>query len=120
MLNGEEGKVTGGVYTTLKAVWLLSVPQADGPQFAVDVAMNQFTPAFLGSFATVTYSVSGWPPALIVELLLVMVVVKPGIVTLNTSVSPLSGSLTELANKVIWLIGKGGVVGAFHRDVVLE
>jgi len=84
MLNGEEGKIVGGVYTTLKGVWLLSVPQADGPQFAVGVAMNQSTPAFLGSFATVTFSVTGWPPALIVEILFVIVVVKPGTVTLNT------------------------------------
>ena len=90
MLNGEEGKVVGGVYTTLNAVWLLRVPQADGPQFAVGVVMNQFTPAFLGSFATVTFSVTAWPPALIVEILFVMVVVKPGMVTLNTSLSPLN------------------------------
>jgi hypothetical protein len=76
MLNREEGKVVGGVYTTLKAVRLLSVPQAVGPQFAVGVVMNQFTPAFLGSFATVTFSVTGWPPAWIVEILFVIVGVK--------------------------------------------
>ena len=90
MLNGEEGKVVGGVYTTLKAIWLLRVPQTVGPQFTVGVPMDQFTPAFLGSFATVTFSVTGWPPALIVEILLVIVVVKPGTVTLNSSVSLLN------------------------------
>src|SRR5450631_2392689 len=98
MLNGEEGKVTGGVYTTLNGISLLSVPQAPA-QFAGGVVMNQFTPAFLGSFATCAFSVTGTPPALIVEILLVMVVVKPGTVTLNTSVSPLNGSLAEVADK---------------------
>jgi hypothetical protein len=87
MLNGEEGKVVGGVYKTLKAVWLLSVPQAVGPQFAVGAVMAQFTPAFLGSFATVTFRVTGWPPALIVEILFVIVVLKPGTVTLKNSVT---------------------------------
>ena len=86
MLNGEEGKVAGGVYMTLKAVWLLSVPQAVGPQFTVGVVIAQFTPAFRGSFATGTFSVTGWPPALIVEILFVIVVVKPGTVTLKNSV----------------------------------
>ena len=90
MLNGDEGKVVGGVYTTLKAVWLVSVPQAVGPQFAVGVAMNQSTPLLLGSFATVTFSVTGWPPALIVEILFVIVVVKSGTVTLNNQLSLLN------------------------------
>jgi len=82
---------TGGVYTTLKGIWLLSVPQAV-VQFAVAVPMDQFTPGpgFLGSFVTVTFSVTGWPPALIVVILFVIVVVKPGTVTLNNSVTLLN------------------------------
>ncbi|HTC61811.1 MAG TPA: hypothetical protein VK709_03140 [Candidatus Saccharimonadales bacterium] len=99
------------MYRTLKGVWLLRVPQAP-VQFVVGVVMDQYTPAFLGSFVTVAFSVTDWPPELIVEILLVIVVAKPGIVTLNTSVSPLKVSLAELANKVFWLMGKGGIVGA--------
>jgi len=112
-LKGAAGKVTGGVYRTLKAVWLLRVPQAPA-QFAVGVVIDQFTPAFLGSFATTAFSVTGTPPALIFEILLVMVAVKPGTVTLNTAVSPFNPKLTEVTVKKTWLMGKGGVAGAVY------